>query len=122
VSIRVRLWLLFPLAFLVAIAVAACARAIPAWIGLAYLGASFVTPFVYWRDKVKAQRGGWRISESTLHWLELLGGWPGALLAQRMLRHKNHKASFQIFFWLIVAAHLAVWVWILWPSRALHQS
>ena len=31
-----------------------------------------------------------------------LGGWPGALLAQRRLRHKCSKPSYQIIFWIIV--------------------
>ena len=34
----------------------------------------------------------------TLHWLEFLGGWPGALIAQRVIRHKNKKTSFQVDF------------------------
>jgi uncharacterized membrane protein YsdA (DUF1294 family) len=35
----------------------------------------------------------------------LLGGWPGAFLAQRRLRHKCSKASYQFLFWIIVLAH-----------------
>ncbi|SJM91388.1 Cold-shock protein (fragment) [Crenothrix polyspora] len=49
----------------------------------------------------------WRIPEKSLHTLELLGGWPGALLAQRTLRHKNRKPSYQVVFWLIVGLHVA---------------
>ena len=45
------------------------------------------------------------MSEAQLHLLELLGGWPGALLAQRRLRHKCSKRSYQIVFWLIVLAY-----------------
>jgi uncharacterized membrane protein YsdA (DUF1294 family) len=37
-----------------------------------------------------------------LHLLDLLGGWPGGFLAQRRLRHKCSKGSFQFVFWLIV--------------------
>ena len=43
---------------------------------------------LYGVDKRRAARGAWRISEATLHTIELLGGWPGALLGQRMFRHK----------------------------------
>ena len=43
-----------------------------------------------------------RIPEQTLHLLEILGGWPAAFLAQRVLRHKSSKVSYQIAFWLIV--------------------
>ena len=47
----------------------------------------------------------WRVSEANLHLLELLGGWPAALLAQRRLRHKCSKGSYQFMFWLIVLGH-----------------
>ena len=53
-------------------------------------------------DKSKAMSGAWRISENSLHLAELLGGWPGALLAQRGLRHKCSKPSYQSVFWTIV--------------------
>jgi uncharacterized membrane protein YsdA (DUF1294 family) len=60
---------------------------------------------VYAADKHRARTGAWRISERMLHLLELFGGWPGAFLAQRRLRHKSSKASYQFTFWMIVAAH-----------------
>lgn len=77
----------------------------------AYATMSFITYVAYWRDKRRAQGNRWRVSEATLHGLELLGGWPGALVAQQVLRHKTRKISFQIVFWLIVAAHVAFWTW-----------
>lgn len=60
--------------------------------------------FYAW-DKHRARTGAWRISERMLHLMELFGGWPGAFLAQRRLRHKSTKASYQFTFWMIVAAH-----------------
>lgn len=79
------------------------------WVSLA---ASVVTFVVYARDKSAAQRGGRRTPEVVLHFLGALGGWPGALLAQRMLRHKTRKLGFQILFWLTVAWHVAVLVFL----------
>ena len=70
-----------------------------------YVVASAFTYFVYADDKRRARRGEWRAPESYLHLFELAGGWPGAFLAQRRLRHKSSKLSFQVRFWLIVAAH-----------------
>ena len=58
-----------------------------------------------WHDKRSAGRGGWRISEKTLHLCEILGGWPAAYLAQQLFRHKTSKRSYRIIFWSIVALH-----------------
>ena len=71
---------------------------------------SLVTFGMYARDKACAANGEWRISESTLHLLEFLGGWPGGGVAQQLLRHKNRKAEYQMVFWTIVAVHLLGWI------------
>ena len=63
---------------------------------------SIVSFAMYAHDKKQAVRSGWRVSESSLHMVELLGGWPGAFLAQRKLRHKCSKRSYQFTFWCIV--------------------
>ena len=78
-----------------------------------YAGMSLVTIWAYSRDKRAAQSGAWRTREVRLHLLELLGGWPGAFLAQRFFRHKSRKMSYQIVFWLIVAAHGVFWYYAL---------
>lgn len=85
------------------------------WLFAFYIGMSLVTFGVYWTDKRLARGGGRRISEKTLHLLSLAGGWPGALVAQRVVRHKNRKPGFQIVFWLTVALHVGLWVW--WGSN-----
>ncbi len=66
---------------------------------------SMLTVLFYWQDKRRATRSGWRTPESTLHTLELLGGWPAAYYAQRWLRHKTSKRSFQRTYWCIVGLH-----------------
>ena len=80
------------------------------WISIVYATMSAVTFLVYVLDKRAARRGDQRTPEATLHALELLGGWPGALLAQWLIRHKSAKVSYQIVFWLIVAVHVAGWI------------
>ena len=66
---------------------------------------SLITYAFYASDKRRARRRAWRIPEATLHLLELLGGWPGAWLAQHRLRHKCSKGSYQVIFWGIVVIH-----------------
>ena len=75
----------------------------------AYLLMSIICYFAYRRDKKYARTQQWRTPESTLHMYELFGGWPGGLIAQHTLRHKNSKLSYQISFWFIVTLHLVGW-------------
>jgi uncharacterized membrane protein YsdA (DUF1294 family)/cold shock CspA family protein len=66
---------------------------------------SVIVCTLYWVDKRRARAGEWRVPEYLLHAFELGGGWPGAFVAQRVLRHKSAKLSFQLVFWFIVALH-----------------
>jgi uncharacterized membrane protein YsdA (DUF1294 family) len=75
-----------------------------------YAGMSVLTFFLYWRDKHQARNEGWRTPEKVLHGAELLGGWPGALVAQQAFRHKTRKLSYQGVFWLIVVLHELFWI------------
>lgn len=95
------------------------AQGIP-WFFLAYALASLLGFWLYWADKQHARNGRRRIPEKHLQIVALLGGWPGALLAQQALRHKTRKASFQIVFWAIVLSHQVLWAdWLLTDSRHL---
>ena len=49
-----------------------------------------------------------RISEDTLHFLGLAGGWPGALMARAYFNHKTTKMSFVRIFWVMVAVNLII--------------
>ncbi|MCZ6837505.1 MAG: DUF1294 domain-containing protein [Planctomycetota bacterium] len=81
------------------------------WILIAYAAMSVVTILAYGLDKRKAKKNAWRTPEKTLHLLELLGGFPGALLGQVLFRHKTKKWSFLIVTWAIIALHGAAWAW-----------
>jgi uncharacterized membrane protein YsdA (DUF1294 family) len=66
---------------------------------------NLITIYIYKYDKTNAELNGpskelkyTRISERTLHILSLLGGWPGALIAQQYFRHKTIKQPFQYIF------------------------
>jgi uncharacterized membrane protein YsdA (DUF1294 family) len=67
----------------------------------------------YGADKAQAAVQGRRVPEQALHVMSLLGGWPGALLAQQHFRHKTRKARFQALFWGTVLAHVVVLAWYL---------
>jgi uncharacterized membrane protein YsdA (DUF1294 family)/cold shock CspA family protein len=75
------------------------------WAGGIGLTMTLLAYVAYATDKRSAREKEWRRSELDLHLLELLGGWPGAFLAQRRLRHKCSKGTFQFWFWLIVALY-----------------
>jgi len=81
------------------------------WVPMTAYGAVSVVAFLlYWSDKRKAQSDAWRTPENVLHAVELAGGWPGALLAQQVFRHKTRKVSFQVVFWFVVLLHQGFWV------------
>ena len=100
--------------FLVAMSTSAWLRGVPQWVPIAYIVMSALTLAAYASDKWRAKAGAGRTPELTLHLLELLGGWPGALVAQQCYRHKTDKLSYQIVFWLIAAGHMGGWLWLSW--------
>jgi len=78
-----------------------------------YLAASAVAFLAYWFDKSAARNGRWRTPESTLHLYGVLCGWPGALAAQTLLRHKSKKTAFLLTFWGTVVVNCAALFWLL---------
>jgi uncharacterized membrane protein YsdA (DUF1294 family) len=83
-------------------------------VAAAYTVMSAVTFIAFWLDKRAASRNAWRTPEATLHALEALGGWPGALFAQKFLRHKSSKLSYRITLWAIIALHAFAWGAVWW--------
>lgn len=84
-----------------------------AYLSTIYLAASVLAFAAYGIDKAAAIRGVRRIPEAFLHLLGFAGGWPGALLAQRVFHHKSSKASFQVLFWVVAALNSAAALWLL---------
>lgn len=89
---------LFSLLFLLLISALALAQRLPLPLLLTYLAASSVSFSLYALDRWAAVRNRRRVRENTLHLVGLCGGWPGACLAQTILRHKSQKRSFQLLF------------------------
>ena len=102
----------FAAGFLVFVAAMAFYGRLPVAVLGLYVVASVVAFLAYGHDKSAAVRNAWRVQERTLHLFSLLGGWPGALAAQRLLRHKSSKQEFQWVFWLTVIANCAALGWL----------
>lgn len=93
-------------AFVVLFAFVASQWSVKPVVAMAYPVASLLAFMAYALDKSAAIQGRWRISESSLHVLSLACGWPGALLAQQLLRHKSSKRSFQTTYWGTVVLNI----------------
>lgn len=88
--------------------------ALPWWAGT-YLVNGVLTFFVYGYDKRAAGGKRWRVNSRTLWWLQLSGGWPGALLGQRFFDHKTswrREFGFKMITWAMIAANVAFWIWL----------
>lgn len=73
-----------------------------------YLVLNLFVFLIYRWDKQAAIKGSWRVRESTLLWLAFLGGSMGAVLAQRLLRHKTHKEPFRSYLLAIIVLQIGL--------------
>ena len=116
VTIRVSpLPLLGAMAFLLALSGFAFVGWLPWLIPAAVLGLSLFTFLIYAADKSAAARSARRTPEKNLHTLALLGGWPGAIFAQQLLRHKSVKREFLAVFRVTVVLNIATLGWLVSP-------
>jgi uncharacterized membrane protein YsdA (DUF1294 family) len=109
---------MLPIIFFLLVAAAVTLGFAHAFLLWVYAGMSVVTFAVYAADKTAARNRGTRTPEKTLHTLAILGGWPGAMLAQQLLRHKCSKQSFLTVFWLTLVANVVVLGYVLSPYGA----
>ena len=79
---------------------------LPVMVPIIYGALSMLALLFYGIDKWAAKNDMWRVSEAKLHILSLLGGWPGALLAQQIFKHKRSKSSFMRVYWVTVLVNL----------------
>ena len=107
--------IVFAILFLAIVSVSVLVEKAPPLILYVYLIASLFTFLKYALDKSAAKKSNWRTPESTLHFLSIVGGWPGALIAQQILRHKSKKLSFRIVFWFTVLLNCGG-AWLLTPN------
>ncbi|MEW4486916.1 DUF1294 domain-containing protein [Thalassoglobus sp. JC818] len=104
--------LLISVGALAAIGIYGVVTGIPSMMNIAillgYTILSLITYVIFADDKRRAQTGKWRWEERQLHMLSLFGGWPGALVAQRKLRHKNRKVAFQVTMLAMILLNVTV--------------
>ncbi len=106
------LLLIVAVLFLMLLFLAVLFRLLPSFVFGVSIVLSIITFAVYAIDKSAARKGMWRTPEDKLHLFALFGGWPGALIAQKLLRHKSRKLSFQMFFWMTVIVNCAALAWL----------
>lgn len=104
--------------FLSIVATSVFIEKIPFEILVLYIVASVVTFIWYAIDKSAATKGEQRTPENTLHLLSLVGGWPGALVAQQKLRHKTIKQPFRTIFWATVTLNFGGFIYLYTPEGA----
>lgn len=106
------LWVWLASLYLTLLCVAVMMRSLP-WTVLAYIATmNLLTYAAYALDKKAARNDVWRTPEARLHFLALMGGWPAGLLAQKRLRHKSGKSSFQVVYKATVLLHLTGVIWL----------
>lgn len=77
------------------------------YIALVYLAAvNVLTFFLFGIDKYKAKKSKWRVKESTLLGLSVLGGSVGAWLGMKIWHHKTLHKKFQYGIPLILFAQI----------------
>lgn len=112
---RVSILALIPVPIFVVLFFLVIARwEVPLWGIVIYPAMSLATFFLYLLDKRAALEGSWRVRENTLLVAGLLGGWPGAVIAQQVLRHKNRKWDFQAMFWCLTVLNVAIFILLVW--------
>ncbi|NYG57135.1 uncharacterized membrane protein YsdA (DUF1294 family) [Nocardioides daedukensis] len=77
---------------------------------------SLVAFAMYGLDKAASRQRAQRISENALHLVGLIGGWPGALVARHLFRHKTRKQPFRQVFWVTVVANCAALTWLVYAA------
>lgn len=90
---------------------------LPAIVVATYFIMSLCSFAAYALDKAKAKANRYRISEKTLHFLDLMGGWLGGFLAQYAVNHKSTKQSFLFVFWLTIIFHIGLLSWLFLTSE-----
>lgn len=105
--------LILGVVFLLVLAGLFFVKVLPIWVLGWYVAMTIATFAMYAHDKNSAQTNSWRVQESSLHKLALLGGWVGAGVAHKTLRHKSQKPEFRQLYYLTILGNLVL-LGVLW--------
>jgi uncharacterized membrane protein YsdA (DUF1294 family)/cold shock CspA family protein len=97
--------------FLAGVIWLAVVERVPFFAPMIYIAMSGIATLAYAFDKSDAMNDRRRTPELTLHIIELLGGWPGAWIAQKLFRHKSRKVSYRVEFWLCAIVNVGALLW-----------
>ena len=76
------------------------------------LGINAITFIIYGIDKLKAKKGKWRIPESTLLLLAIIGGSIGAWFGIKVWHHKTLHKKFKYCIPLILIIQIVIAIYI----------
>ena len=76
------------------------------------LAVNFIACFVYGIDKWKAKSNKWRISETTLLMLAVMGGSIGAWTGMKLWHHKTMHKKFKYGVPLILIAQIVLMIYL----------
>jgi uncharacterized membrane protein YsdA (DUF1294 family) len=107
----------FATLFMVVVGGLAVRGVVPTAVPVFYVATSVAAAIAYGLDKSAAERHAWRTSEKMLHFIAVMGGWPGALIAQQVFRHKSRKLSFRFAFWTTVVLNCGALTWLTWMAQ-----
>ena len=77
------------------------------------IGVNVITFVVYGIDKLKAKKGKWRVPETTLLLLAIVGGSVGAWCGVKVWHHKTMYAKFKYGIPLIMAVQVGLLLWLM---------
>ena len=77
------------------------------------IGVNVITFVVYGIDKLKAKKGKWRVPETTLLLLAIIGGSVGAWCGVKVWHHKTMHAKFKYGIPLIMAVQVGLLLWLM---------
>ena len=72
------------------------------------IGVNVITFVVYGIDKLKAKKGKWRVPETTLLLLAIIGGSVGAWCGVKVWHHKTMHLKFKYGIPLIIAVQVGL--------------